>query len=172
MLICRFIFYSPPVGGSKSSELSGTVIVLAVIELMLTAITITAVLVILRIDCKYDPDWPGPGGAAFDYQGSGTGTGVSLVPLPSTSSERTSSKLTGAILDNYNSLSKLSREEQVDKAESTQIAFKLDSEDSDSTKHLTLDSKDNSYSEPKNGGVSIPQISISQDETVWQEYIT
>ncbi|PSN34976.1 hypothetical protein C0J52_26386 [Blattella germanica] len=43
-------------GGSKSSELSGTVIVLAVIEMLLTAITISAVVVILRIDCKYDPD--------------------------------------------------------------------------------------------------------------------
>jgi hypothetical protein len=32
------------------------VVVLAVTELTLTAITILAVLVILRIDCRYDPD--------------------------------------------------------------------------------------------------------------------
>ena len=146
---------------------------------MLTAITITAVLVILRIDCRYDPDWPGPGGAAFDFQGSGTGTGVSLVPIPSTSSERTSSKLTGTNPDNYSSVSRLSKEEQADKSETTQIAFKLDSDDCDSTKPLTLDSHSskeenvtNLYSldcaQPKNGGILKPQISISRDESVWQ----
>jgi hypothetical protein len=32
------------------------VVVLAVTELTLTAITILAVLFILRIDCRYDPD--------------------------------------------------------------------------------------------------------------------
>jgi hypothetical protein len=36
--------------------MSDTVLVLAVIELTLTAITILAVLVILRIDYRYDPD--------------------------------------------------------------------------------------------------------------------
>lgn len=38
------------------SDLSETVVVLAVTELTLTAITILAVLFILRIDCRYDPD--------------------------------------------------------------------------------------------------------------------
>jgi hypothetical protein len=38
------------------SQLSGTVVVLAVTELTLTAITILALLFILRIDCRYDPD--------------------------------------------------------------------------------------------------------------------
>jgi hypothetical protein len=36
--------------------LNGTVIALAITELTLTAIIIVAVLVILRINCRYDPD--------------------------------------------------------------------------------------------------------------------
>lgn len=66
--------------------------ILASVELSLSVIVLLAVILLLRIDCKYDPDWSGP---PADTQGTGIGVSVIggvggfSVP-PTTGSERVS----------------------------------------------------------------------------------
>lgn len=49
-------------------------VILASVELSLAIVTLVVIAILLRIDCKYDPDWPGP-----PVEHHGTGVGVSVI---------------------------------------------------------------------------------------------
>lgn len=55
--------------------------------MVLSSLTLLAVILVLRIDCLHDPDWPEAMGQ-FAGELGGSATGVSMVPLASSSSER------------------------------------------------------------------------------------
>lgn len=58
--------------------------VLSVIELVLSTLTLVAVVWTIRIDICYDPDRPEALGGGI----RGSGTGMSFLPIASSSSER------------------------------------------------------------------------------------
>lgn len=76
----------------KEDKVADDITILASVELSLSFLTLVAVMLLLRIDCKYDPDWSGP-----PVDAHGTGVGVSVIggiggfTLPTTTgSERVS----------------------------------------------------------------------------------
>uniref|UniRef100_A0A1B6CZW5 Uncharacterized protein n=1 Tax=Clastoptera arizonana TaxID=38151 RepID=A0A1B6CZW5_9HEMI len=68
----------------RRNKNTDTMFILAVIESILSVLTLSAVIWTVRIDIYYDPDRP----EAMGGEISGSRTGMSLVPVASSSSER------------------------------------------------------------------------------------
>lgn len=64
---------------TTATSATPNLVVLAAVHITLSALTLVVVLSVLRVDCRYDPDWPTFPAATHAGGGPNAGIGVSVV---------------------------------------------------------------------------------------------